>query len=143
MGVNMITSPYEKYRQSSVQTATPEHLVIMLYDGAIRFIRTAMQGIDTHDLEKANLHFGKAQTIVSELMSTLDHSYEISKSLFSLYEYTNFLLVEANIKKDKVKAEEALGYLSDLRETWLEASKLAAVQTSQNVRLSQSEAAHG
>ena len=45
-GVNMITSPYEKYRQSSVQTATPEHLVVMLYDGAIRFIRTAIQGID-------------------------------------------------------------------------------------------------
>lgn len=75
----MITSPYEKYRQSSVQTATPEHLVVMLYDGAIRFIRTAIQGIDARDVEKANLHFGKAQTIISELMSTLDRSIDISK----------------------------------------------------------------
>ena len=125
----MLTSPYDKYRQSSVQTSTPAQLVIMLYDGAIRFIRTALDGLDKQDYQKSNLNFGKAQTIVSELMSTLDHTYEVSQNLFSLYEYTNFLLVEANIRKNPEKAEEALGYLTDLRETWLQASKLAAGQT--------------
>ncbi|OKP85805.1 flagellar export chaperone FliS [Paenibacillus helianthi] len=125
----MLKSPYEKYRQSSVQTSTPAQLVIMLYDGAIRFIRTGMEGLKNQDYEKTNLNLGKAQTIVSELMSTLDYSIEISKDLFSLYEYTNFLLVEANIHKNPEKAEEAIGYLTDLRETWLQASKLAAGQT--------------
>ncbi|OKP85563.1 flagellar export chaperone FliS [Paenibacillus sp. P32E] len=125
----MMTSPYEKYRQSSVQTSTPAQLVMMLYDGAIRFVRTAMDGLNKMDYEKTNLNFGKAQTIISELMSTLDQSYEVSKNLFSLYEYTNHLLIEANIRKSPEKAEEALGYLTDLRETWLQASKLAAGQT--------------
>lgn len=132
----MLTSPYDKYRQSSVKTSTPAQLVIMLYDGAIRFVRTAMDGLNKQDYEKTSLNFGKAQTIVSELMSTLDHSYEVSKSLYSLYEYTNFLLVEANIRKSPEKAEEAIGYLTDLRETWLQASKIATGQ-------GQVETAHG
>lgn len=132
----MITSPYDKYRQSSVKTSTPAQLVVMLYDGAIRFVRTAMDGLSKQDYEKTSLNFGKAQTIISELMSTLDYSYEISNNLYSLYEYTNFLLVEANIRKSPEKAEEAIGYLTDLRETWLQASKIAAGQV-------QPESAHG
>lgn len=130
----MLKSPYEKYRQSSVQTSTPAQLVIMLYDGAIRFVRTGMDGLKQQDLEKTSLNLGKAQTIVSELMSTLDYTIEISKDLYALYEYTNHLLVEANIRKSPEKAEEAIGYLTDLRETWLQASKLAVSQT---------ESAHG
>ncbi|PYE50640.1 flagellar export chaperone FliS [Paenibacillus barcinonensis] len=124
----MITSPYDKYRQSSVQTSNPAQLVIMLYDGAIRFIKTAIAGIQQQDIEKTNLNLGKAQTIISELMSTLDQSYDVSKNLFSLYEYTNYLLIEANIQRDESKAEEAVGYLSELRETWIQASKIVASQ---------------
>lgn len=124
----MMTSPYEKYRQSSVQTATPAQLLIMLYDGAIRFARTAMDGISKQDYEKTNLNFGKAQNIVKELMITLDQKYEVSAGLYSLYEYINYLLVEANVHKSQEKAEEAIGYLTELRETWLQASKIAANQ---------------
>ncbi|MGN7762042.1 flagellar export chaperone FliS [Paenibacillus sp. 22594] len=124
----MINSPYDKYRKSVVQTSTPAQLVAMLYDGAIRFVRAGLDGLSKKDYEKANINLGKAQTIVSELMSTLDYTYEISKNLYSMYEYTNFLLVEANIRKDMTKAEEALGYLTELRETWLQASKIAAGQ---------------
>lgn len=125
----MIISPYEKYRQSAVQTSTPSQLVLMLYDGAIRFIRAGLDGLEKKDYEKTNTNLGKAQTIVSELMSTLNYAYEISNNLFSMYEYTNFLLVEANIHKDTAKAEEAVGYLIELRETWLQASKIASGQT--------------
>lgn len=124
----MITSPYDKYRQTSVQTSNPAKLVIMLYDGAIRFVNTAIHALQQKDIEQSNLNLGKAQAIISELMSTLDRSYDISQNLYSLYEYTNFLLVEANIKRDASKAEEAVSYLTDLRETWVEASKLAASQ---------------
>lgn len=136
----LITSPYDKYRQSSVQTSNPAQLVIMLYDGAIRFVKTAIDGLTQKDNEKTSLNLGKAQTIISELMSTLDRSYDISKSLHSLYEYTNYLLVEANIRKDVTKAEEAVGYLTDLRETWLQASKIAAGQEAPPVT---TESAHG
>ncbi|MCM3174163.1 flagellar export chaperone FliS [Paenibacillus sp. FSL R5-0623] len=130
----MIKSPYDKYRQSSVQTSSPSQLVVMLYDGAIRFARTGIEGLKQNDYEATSLNLGKAQTIISELMSTLDNSVEISKGLYSMYEYTNYLLVQANIQKQPDKAEEAIGYLTDLRETWIQASKIA---------VSQSESAHG
>ncbi|WP_405154128.1 flagellar export chaperone FliS [Paenibacillus sp. FSL K6-0108] len=119
----MISSPYEKYKQSSVQTSTPGQLVIMLYDGAIRFAKTGLEGIEARDYSKANLNLGKAQTIISELMSTLNHSYPVAKNLFSLYEYMNYLLIQANIKKEVKHGEEVLGYLQELRETWVVASK--------------------
>lgn len=80
----MINSPYEKYRQSSVNTSTPAQLLIMLFDGAIRFVRAGIEGIDSVNHQKANLNLGKAQLIISELMSTLNPSYEISNSLLSL-----------------------------------------------------------
>ncbi|WP_336762385.1 flagellar export chaperone FliS [Paenibacillus sp. USHLN196] len=121
----MITSPYDKYKQSSVQTSTPGQLVIMLYDGAIRFTKMGLEGIKSKDYSKANINLGKAQTIISELMSTLNLSYPVSKDLFSLYEYMNHLLIQANIKKDIEHGEEALGYFQELRETWVEASKQA------------------
>lgn len=122
----MITSPYEKYRQSSVQTSTPGQLLLMLFDGAIRFIRSGMDGLQNQDISKANLNLGKAQTIISELIVTLDHSYEVSQGLASLYEYTNHLLIQANVKKSAEPAEEALGYLTELRETFAQAVKMTA-----------------
>lgn len=120
----MISSPYEKYRQNAVQTS-PGQLLIMLYDGAIRFALAAIDGVNQQDYQKSNTNFGKAQAIISELSATLDHSYDIAASLGKLYEYMNYLLIQANIKKSVEPAEEALGYLRDLRETWVEANKLA------------------
>lgn len=120
----LLNTAYDKYRQSSVQTATPGQLIIMLYDGAIKFIKMGMEGLAPKDYQKVNINFGKAQTIISELMSTLNMSYPIAKDLSSLYEYMNHLLIQANIKKMSEPAEEVLGYLAELRETWLEASRI-------------------
>ncbi|MEK5640235.1 flagellar export chaperone FliS [Paenibacillus rhizosphaerae] len=127
----MITSPYEKYRQSSVQTSTPGQLLLMLYDGAIRFVRAGIDSLQKKELQKANLNLGKSQSIVNELLSTLDRSYAVSEGLASLYEYINHLLIESNVKKTAAPAEEALGYLMDLRETFAEAAKMTAGSLSQ------------
>lgn len=121
----MMSSPYDKYRQSTVQTS-PAQLLIMTYEGAIRFVKNAIEGLEAQDNQKANLFLGKAQTIIAELITTLDRSYEVSQGLSTLYEYINYLLIQSNIKKAKEPAEEALGYLRDLKETWIEASKLAS-----------------
>ncbi|MCP3794831.1 flagellar export chaperone FliS [Paenibacillus sp. CH40] len=120
----MISSPYEKYKQSSVQTSTPGQLIIMLYDGAIRFVKAGLDGISSNDIAKTNINLVKAQTIISELMSTLNYSYDISKNLYALYEYMNYLLVQTNIKKKIESGEEVLGYLQELRETWIAVNKL-------------------
>lgn len=130
----MIASPYEKYRQNAVQTS-PGQLLIMLYDGAIRFTLAAIDGVNHKDYQKSNLNFGKAQAIVSELSVSLDRSYEVAGDLARLYEYMSHLLIQANIKKDIGPAEEVLGYMRELREAWVEANKLAPA--------SSSEARHG
>ncbi|WMT40659.1 flagellar export chaperone FliS [Paenibacillus sp. D2_2] len=123
----MITSPYDKYKKTSVQTSTPSQLLLMLYDGAIRFVRGGIEGIQERDYDKTNTLLNKAQAIISELTVTLDHSFEVSKGLSALYEYMNHLLIEANIKKQEAPAEEVLGYLLDLRESWAQAAKFVAV----------------
>lgn len=122
----MITSPYDKYKKTSVQTSTPSQLLLMLYDGAIRFVRGGIEGIKEHDHNKTNTQLNKAQAIISELTVTLDRSYEVSEGLAALYEYMNHLLIEANIKKQEGPAEEALGYLLELRESWAQAAKMVA-----------------
>ncbi|MCM3000709.1 flagellar export chaperone FliS [Paenibacillus cellulositrophicus] len=127
----MITSPYEKYRQSSVQTSTPGQLLLMLYDGAIRFVRAGIDSMQKKDLQKANMNLGKSQSIVNELLSTLDRNYAVSEGLAALYEYINHLLIESNVKKTTAPAEEALGYLMDLRDTFAEAAKMTAGSLSQ------------
>ncbi|WNS42670.1 flagellar export chaperone FliS [Paenibacillus sp. MMS20-IR301] len=128
----MITSPYDKYRQSSVQTSSPAQLLLMMFDGAIRFGKAALEGIDSADFNKVSTNLGKAQTIVNELITTLDNSYEVSKGLASMYEYINHLFIESNIKKSKEQAEEAIGYLMDLRQTFAQASKMTAGQDLQH-----------
>lgn len=117
-----------KYLETSVQTATPAQLLIMLYDGAIRFCRAGIEGIKENNFEKANLNLCKAQNIISELATNLDKNIPLSTDLSKLYEYFNHRLIEANTKKSVEPAEEVLGYLMEFKETWAEASKKAYAQ---------------
>lgn len=95
----------------------------MLYDGAIRFVRAGIEGIEEHNYEKANNNLCKAQAIINELVSSLNFDYTISNDLLRLYEYMMHKLIEANLRKTSPPAEEVLGFLTDLRETWLEVGK--------------------
>ncbi|TJY41955.1 flagellar export chaperone FliS [Cohnella pontilimi] len=119
----MIYSPLQKYQQSSVQTASPAQLVLMLYEGAIRFVKHAIDGIDNRDIEKANTNFIKAQRIINELTASLDYQYPISTDLARIYEYMTHQLIQANTKKSKQPAVEVLSYLMELKEAWSQAAK--------------------
>jgi flagellar protein FliS len=112
-----------KYMQNSIQTASPGQLLIMLYDGAIRFCRQGIEAIKEQRFSDANVSLLKVQDIISEFVITIDRSNPISENLLKLYEYFNMRLIEANMKKDTEPAEEVLSYLIDLKETWFQASK--------------------
>jgi len=119
----MIPSPHLKYQQQSVQTASPSQLVIMLYDGAIRFLKLGIAGIEEKDYAKANTNLQKVQNIVCELMASLDHQYPIAKDLEAIYHYLLRLLIQANIHKEVKPAQEVLNHLSELRDAWVQAAK--------------------
>lgn len=120
-----VNNPYSNYKQNAINTATPQELVLMLYDGSIKFINRAIIGIEEKNIEMANNNIIKAQNIVFELMISLDMSYEVSKDLELQYDFMHRTLIDANIKKDKELLEDVKGLITDLRDTWKEAMKKA------------------
>lgn len=128
----MISNPYQKYQQSSVQTASPEQLILMLYDGAIRFTRSSIEAIEQKDYNRSNQNLQKAQRIINELIASLDFQFEISNQLMSIYEYMLHQLIQANIKKQKAPVSEVLAHLIDLKETWSRAMLLQKAGTVNN-----------
>lgn len=111
-------NPYQQYKENAILTASPEELVLMLYNGILRFIEEAKMAIEKKDFNKANNSILRAQDILTELMLTLDMNYEISKNLYSLYDYMKRRLIEANIKKDIKILDEVSGFVYDLKQTW-------------------------
>ena len=116
---------YAKYKEQSVNTATPEELTLMLYNGCIKFINLAEVFIDEKNIEKSNINIIKAQDIIRELNLTLNMDYEISNNLRQLYTFVNERLLDANISKDKKALAEAKEIVTDLRDTWKEAMALS------------------
>lgn len=122
MGIN---NPYEQYKNTQIQTATPGQLIMMLYQGAIKFCKISKISIEEKDLIKANKYLIKTQDIVTELMLSLDMKSggDIAKNLSSLYEYMNRKLLEANMKKEIEPINEVQHLLEELENAWREAVK--------------------
>lgn len=110
-----------EYFRNAVLTATPEQLHLMLYDGAIRFAREGIEGIETRNWEKAFIGFSRAQKIVLELLNSLN--YDVDKVLCDrmagLYNFIYRRLVEASMHRDVKLGRDALQILEYQRETWV------------------------
>ena len=116
---------YNQYKENSINTASPEELTLMLYNGLIKFIMRGIDCIEKKNMEDANNNIISAQDIVHEFINTLDMRYEISGNLNSIYDYMLRRLIDANVSKDKVILEEVLEFAKILRDTWEEAMKQA------------------
>ena len=116
----MLRNPYQQYRATKVETAGSVDLVVMLYQGAVKFIRVGLQALDEKDTRAAHQSFVRAQDIVVELLGSLNREAggEIAKQLSSLYEYCYRRLVVANVKQDQAAAREVMGILRDLGTAW-------------------------
>ena len=129
-------NPYlNQYKKAQVQTASPEQILIMLYDGAIRFLNQAKVHMQNKDIEQSHTNIIKAQRILTEFMSSLDMDLggEMAENLFNLYEYLHHRLVQANIKKDIEAIDEVLDHLRSLKATWEEAIKIASKEKEQSM----------
>lgn len=114
---------FNQYRSMQITTASPEKLVVMLYDGAIKNIRIAEEALAEKNYVEANNALVKAQDIINELASSLDMSQEISANLYQLYDFVRRVLIEANIKKSSENLDPVKKILTDLRDAWAEVAK--------------------
>jgi len=119
------TNMANAYKTQQIMTASPEQLTLLLYNGAIRFVDEAVRALEEGEREKSHKANLRAQDIIHELMATLDMQYEISQNWYKLYDYIDYRLVQGNIKQDKEQLLEARQMLAELRDTWVEAMKLA------------------
>ncbi|MDB5052784.1 MAG: flagellar protein FliS [Bacilli bacterium] len=125
----MSSQAHNQYSQTRVNTAIPGELTLMLFNGCLRFMKQAMTDLENKEYEKKNINIIKCQDILDELLITLNHKYEISKSLSSLYVYFKEKLFEANTKLDPESLQICIGFITELRDTWVEALKLIKTQS--------------
>ncbi len=114
-----------KYVTQQVMTATPAKLVYMLYEKAIATLREACSAIDQHEVEARWRANNRAIEIVSHLWSTLDFECggNISKNLDELFPYVITRLAEVDVNNDRAPAEEVIGLLEPLRDSWRELAR--------------------
>lgn len=126
---------HQAYKTNAVNTATPQELTLMLYNGCLKFIKQAKKAMEESNIPAKNTNIQRAQDIISELIITLDHNAPIAKEILPLYEFINRRLIDANIKNDPVILMEAYVLVEDFRNTWKEVMKQAkTVQYSQGVQ---------
>ncbi len=120
-----LSNPYAQYRQNSVETATPTRMVVMLYDGAIRFLGQALPAMRARLYDQQSLHIGKAQAIIAHLRDTLDFQAggAVAGHLSSLYTSLFDALTDANIHDKPERVEEVITALRELREAWVEVDR--------------------
>jgi flagellar protein FliS len=115
-------NPYARpnaYRENSIMTASPEQLVVMLYDGAGRFLRQAEGSMIDGSWLQASEKLSRAEAIIDELLATLDmDAGEVADRLQSIYVFCKTCLIEARIERDAVRVDQVARLLSELREAW-------------------------
>ncbi len=109
------------YTESSVLTAPPERLVVLLYDGAGRFLARAAAAIRDGDAGAAGEPLQRVHAILDELLATLDFDAgEVAERLQSIYLFSKRTLTEAQLKRDADAVERVAALLADLRAAWAE-----------------------
>jgi flagellar protein FliS len=113
-------SPTAAYRQQSVLTATPGQLVVMLYDGCLRFLHQAAHAMRDGDRLRSGERLRRAEAIVGELLMTLDHEQggDVAARLQAIYVFARRQLMEARREQDADMVDSVAGLLAELRESW-------------------------
>jgi flagellar protein FliS len=97
-----MSHPYRQYQKTAVTTASREKILLMLYEGCIRFIRQATQAMEDKRIADKGKYISKATAILSELLATLDFKVggELATNLEGLYVFMIDKLIEANIENN-------------------------------------------
>ena len=119
--MNPYPSANKAYTEASVMTAPPARLVVMLYDGMIRFLMQAASAMREGDRAQMHDRLRRAQAIIDELNVCLDMGQgEIPTQLRAIYLFCKRHLGEAHLHNDVAAIDDVVKLLSDLRESWVE-----------------------
>ncbi len=119
----MTHNVHNQYRQMEAATSSnPNKLILMLYDGCLRFLHIADEAISKGETEKKAIHIGKALAIISELNSCLDRKLddEIVPYLEAMYTHMMHKLLEANLDNDRGIIQHVYRLVANLRKNWVE-----------------------
>jgi flagellar protein FliS len=110
----------QAYQKAQVNTVDQRKLIVMLYDGAIRFLMTAVDKLNAGDTYEAHNNLIKGKSIIAELLASLnmEQGGDIAKNLQRLYSYMFNELIEANLNKDAKRIAHVLHLLRELRVGW-------------------------
>jgi len=114
-------NPYNKYikqyQASNINTATPEKLMILLFDGAIQFLQKAKIAIAENNYKERSANIDGARKIIRELMRTIDleNGNDVSKNLFKLYNRMAMDLIKANVLRNSEKIDAVIEDLTNIR----------------------------
>lgn len=118
-------NPYSKYQDVSLSTVHRGKLLLMVYDGAINFLREAKKRMEAKDFSGKGLFIDRAFGAINELRTTLnfESNHKLADSLNQLYSFMTRQLSQATLKNDTKSIDTVITLLSQLRETWVEAVK--------------------
>ncbi|MCL2019062.1 MAG: flagellar export chaperone FliS [Oscillospiraceae bacterium] len=119
---------YASYKRQSVTTMTPIEIIVKLYDECDRQLNRALHFIEKKDYESTNAALMKSVDVVSALRSVLDLDIQMGVDLDKLYLYFTQELIDANIKKDAEKIRTLLPMIGDLREAFVQVSRMSVEQ---------------
>ena|SRR5690606_24799683 len=111
----------QAYLRNRVMSATPEQLRLMLVEGALRFAHQGRAGIEARNPEQAYEGIHQCQSILLELVNSLDHAKapDLCRNLAGLYMFMYRRLIEALLEKDVKPIDEVIALLEHERETWV------------------------
>lgn len=118
---------YQKYKSTAIQSASREKILLMLYEGAIRFTKLAIKAAEEKQIAERCQNLGRAYDIIMELNNTLDHKIggDIAKNLEQLYMFMMEQYTKANISGDSTPLKNNLKILENLYSGWVQAVEKA------------------
>lgn len=108
------------YKETAVATQNKGQLIVMLYEGAIKFLRQAIRDLEKKDYESKSKNITRVLDIITELNVVLDMEAggEVAQNLRSLYNFMNKHICKASIRKDPQMLQEVVTLLEELNQSW-------------------------